>query len=278
MFSSVPESMFTLFGTISSWSLMKFVPLFDEMPFLRPFFVLFYVYSAWALLAVMTGVVSENMIAIREQMRREDEQRETRRKAMITNTLMELFKAADTDQSGTVSREEFEAMLKDLTMMKRLFKHTNIQIRELENLFDWLDHDEGGTITIDEFMQGFKWVNEPLRAKSLVKFQERLTCDFKTLEGTVTRQIGRRFDDLGQVISQPLGKVHAIADQMQNLDIHFGELRQGLKEQCIEIPTSQDIEDVEVRLASKLNRILQRVEEVEHGVRSAAAAGRSRER
>lgn len=31
-------------------------------------FVVFYVYSAWALLAVMTGVVSENMIAIREQM------------------------------------------------------------------------------------------------------------------------------------------------------------------------------------------------------------------
>merc|ERR1719276_53606 len=128
--------MFTLFGTVSSWSLFKFVPLFVDLPALRPFFVLFYVYSAWALLAVMTGVVSENMIAIREQMRREDKQREARRKAMITNTLMELFKAADTDQSGTVSREEFEAMLRDLTMMKRLFKNTNIQIRELENLFD----------------------------------------------------------------------------------------------------------------------------------------------
>ena len=85
MFSSVSTSMFTLFGTVSSWSLTKFVPLFEElleamglfcsrvvcwksdwqpmlrckvvlrMPMLRPLFVVFYIYSAWALLAVMTG-------------------------------------------------------------------------------------------------------------------------------------------------------------------------------------------------------------------------------
>lgn len=73
---------------------------------LRPLFVVFYIYSAWALLAVMTGasfdsfrfpiqcpslnqfiqfnsvnsgVVSENMIAIRDQMQKEDEQREDRK-------------------------------------------------------------------------------------------------------------------------------------------------------------------------------------------------------
>merc|ERR1711972_79364 len=86
MFTTVEDSMFTLFGTMSSWSLLKFVPLFEEMPLLKPMFVVFYVYSAWALLAVMTGVVSENMIAIREQMVKEDEAREEVRKSMITKT------------------------------------------------------------------------------------------------------------------------------------------------------------------------------------------------
>lgn len=46
MFSSVSTSMFTLFGTVSSWSLMKFVPLLKRlgtgctvrMPMLRPLF------------------------------------------------------------------------------------------------------------------------------------------------------------------------------------------------------------------------------------------------
>merc|ERR1712113_810504 len=112
MFLTVEESMFTLFGTMSSWSLLKFVPLFKEMPILRPLFVLFYVYSAWALLAVMTGVVSENMIAIREQMEKEDQQRDELRKMMVSKALTDLFRQADTDHSGSVSREEFDAMLK----------------------------------------------------------------------------------------------------------------------------------------------------------------------
>merc|ERR1719174_862269 len=47
MFGTVPDSMFTLFGTMSSWSLSKFTPLFDPFPALRPLFVLFYIYSAW---------------------------------------------------------------------------------------------------------------------------------------------------------------------------------------------------------------------------------------
>ena len=193
MFETVPESMSTLFGTISSWSLLKFVPLFDEMPYLRPVFVLFYIYSAWALLAIMTGVVSENMIAIREQMLREDEEKEAQRKQAITQMLHELFEAADADKSGTVSREEFEDMIRNPGLMKKLIKNTNMRVQDLHDLFEWLDHDGGGTITIDEFMQGFKWVNERLRAKSLVKFQQRLTSDLKAMEGNVTRAIGRRF-------------------------------------------------------------------------------------
>merc|ERR1719482_49274 len=104
--------MFALFGSISSWSLMKFNPLFEDVPFLRPCFVLFYVYSAWALLAVMTGVVSENMLAIREQISREDEQKEEVRKVAATEMLLDLFARSDTDGSGTVSGDEFEAMLR----------------------------------------------------------------------------------------------------------------------------------------------------------------------
>merc|ERR1719423_247531 len=80
MFESVPDSMFTLFGTISSWSLTTYEPLFENVPMLKPVFVLFYVYSAWALLAVRTGVVSGNMSAIREQLNKEDAQREEMRK------------------------------------------------------------------------------------------------------------------------------------------------------------------------------------------------------
>merc|ERR1719359_594385 len=123
MFANVPASMFTLFGTMTSWSLLKFEPLFDPFPVLQPLFVLFYIYSAWALLAVMTGVVSENLIAIRDQMIKDDEAKEEKRKQNITSTLLDLFAKADADNSGAVCRSEFNMMLKDPMLMKLLIKN-----------------------------------------------------------------------------------------------------------------------------------------------------------
>merc|ERR1719160_2037253 len=118
--------MYSLFGAMSGWSLLRVSPLFEAVPTLQPCFVLFYVYSAWALLAVMTGVVSENMIAIRDQMVMEDEAREEHRKTMITDLLFDLFKKAATDGSGSVNRTEFDAMLKRPDLTKKLAKNTHV--------------------------------------------------------------------------------------------------------------------------------------------------------
>lgn len=270
MFSTVEDSMFTLFGTMSSWSLLKFVPLFGEMPLLKPAFLVFYVYSAWALLAVMTGVVSENMIAIREQMLKEDEMREESRRSMVTKLLIELFQEADADKSGTVSKEEFEDMLSMPELVRKIEKNTHLKIKDLEELFDWLDHDGTGTITIDEFMKGFKWVNEPLKAKSLVKLQERLNTDLKNLETNVSTALNKRSEEVLKLVAAPLKKVHAITEQMQTLDHHFGGLRTGIKDQGLEAPSPQDVRDAECRLTHKLNTILRRLEEVENAATRAA--------
>merc|ERR1719333_1210852 len=166
--------MFTLFGTISSWSLTKYEPLFVAMPVLRWLFMLFYVYLAWALLAIMTGVVSENMIAIRDQMIKEDQKREEMRKEHIIHFLGDLFQKADADNSGQISKDEFDMLLRSPDLTKKLLKYSKMEPKDLEELFEWIDHDNSGTINMQEFMDGFKWINEPLRAKSLVKVNQRL--------------------------------------------------------------------------------------------------------
>jgi len=263
MFSTVDESMFTLFGTVSSWSLLKFEPLFREMPFLRPFFVLFYVYSAWALLAVMTGVVSENMIAIREQMLQENRQKEDMQRTMITEHLNEIFKKADQDNSGEVTREEFEALLEKPDLIKKIQKNTHMRVSELRELFDWIDHSGSGSITIDEFMAGFKWVNEPLRAKSIVKLQERLSSDLRGLEKVVSREVSSKAEQVKQLVVQPLRKVYAITEQLQNLDVQLSDMRSLVQEQGTSLPTPEEIAGVEERLMAQLGAIAERMDEIE---------------
>merc|ERR1719235_159273 len=258
--------MFTLFGTMTSWSLLKFEPLFDPFPALQPLFVLFYVFSAWALLAIMTGVVSENLIAIRDQMVQDNEAKEEKRKQNITNTLFDLFAKADADRSGSVSRAEFNAMLKDPTLMKLLMRNSNLRVQDLHDLFDWLDHDGGGTITIDEFMNGFKWVNDPLSAKSIIKLQERLISDVNQMRDTSTELTHARFTQVMDICSHPIRKVHAISEQMETLDDMCSNLKLGLKEELTSMPTMSEISAAEMNLHNKLDLAFDRINRVYQAV------------
>lgn len=272
LFQTVPDSMFALFGSMSSWSLMQLSPLFDDQPLLKPIFVLFYVYSAWALLAVMTGVVSENMISIREQMTREEEEKENMRKRMITELLRDLFRKADTDDSGHVSKDEFDAMLRSPEFVKKVTKQSHIRVQDLLDLFEWIDRDSSGTITIDEFMQGITWLNEPLGAKSLVKLQESLAGDLRDLEKEMDTAVDRIFVEIGKVVSQPLRKVNAITEQMQNLDLGFRDLRSGIEDRSVD-KSAGALYAMDARLTAKLAEVMYALDDLEGKERGTHGSG-----
>lgn len=262
MFHTVSSSLFALFGTMSSWSLTKLVPLFKAVPAFKLFFVVVYIYSSWALLAVMTGVVSENMIAIREQMVREDAKKEAMKKEHVLHFLGDLFRKSDTDGSGYISKDEFDMMLRSPELVKKLTKYSKMQPKDLEELFEWIDHDGSGTINLQEFMEGFRWINEPLRPKSLVKLYQRLSDDIKILNKRVVETIETKFEELNQLLGEPLRKVHIICEQMQALDTTFGEFAVEVQKP-MDVPTQEELRASETRLQDKLDAILQRLAEVE---------------
>jgi len=272
MFTSVEDSMFTLFGALTSWNLLKFVPLFGSMPVLKPMFVIFYVYSAWALLAVMTGVVSENMIAIREQMVKEDEAREELRRTMIAKTLNELFLAVDEDKSGTISRQEFEHLINSPVLVRKIERNSHLKMQDLQDLFEWLDRDCSGNISHEEFMKGFTRINEPLRAKTLMNVQERLNQDIRRMANRISQTLENRVAEVESLVTAPLRKVHAITEQMQTLDVHFTGMRGSTIHDDVGMPTREEIREVEIRLSEKLSRLLTRLGEVERAAEGQAYA------
>merc|ERR1719510_1658182 len=84
LFRTVPESLFTLFGLMNSQFWDDIGPIFEVLPWAKPVWVLFTVLSSWALLSVMTGVVSENMLAVRQQQQQKDtEQHEEFRQHLV---------------------------------------------------------------------------------------------------------------------------------------------------------------------------------------------------
>lgn len=259
MFHTVFSSMFVLFELMSCWSLIPLQPLFKRLPVLKLLFVLFYIFAAWALLAVMTGVVSEKMIAVREQLNSEEKD-DKKKHTLKSDKLIEKFHKADADGNHSISREEFDGMMGDAETMRLLMQHANVNAQDLQDLFSWLDSDKDDTISLKEFTEGFKWLNETVTPKSFVKLQEKLSSDLRIIEMHLVDFINSRFDKLIAAVRQPVRKINAVTTQVQRLDATCSEMNALLKERRRSRLTREGLAEAERRLSGRIDALHEAVE------------------
>lgn len=104
VFFSVPETIYVLFGVMNG-NLDPLTPVFETLPLSKLIAMLFVVLSSWAILSILTAVVSENMICATEGHRKEIEELEEAQVNKRRNQkLNELFDMVDDDNNGTVSK------------------------------------------------------------------------------------------------------------------------------------------------------------------------------
>jgi len=262
MFHNVPDSMFVLFELMSCWSLIPLTPLFERLPIFKLLFVLFYIFAAWALLAVMTGVVSEKMIAVREQITSEEKDSHKKTNYVDLQMLNAKFRQADSNNDIAISREEFNAMLGDATTMRSLMHMSNVNAQDLAELFEWLDSDKDGHISATEFIDGFRWLNEQVSPKSFVKLQEKLSADLRGLEVRLVAFINDRFDKLITAVRAPLRKINAVTTQVQRLDSTCSEMSQLLRQRSKVRLTRAGLAEVEKRLSARIDALGEAVEQL----------------
>jgi len=253
LFSSVCKSMFILFQVMSAWSLKPLIPLFELVPATRIGFSLFYIYAGWTLLAVMTGTVSFTMIALKSKIMSEDLLREEERRQHVGEVLQDIFERLDEDGNGELTSEELQFMLKSREVQQLLETHTNIAVQDLENVFSWLDHDQSGTISWDEFMYGFKWLNDPFKPKTLLRLREKLTKDIKDLMLRMEGCFSSSVDKVVAEVEPPIRKIYAMSEQVQMLHALSTDLRRGIEAPC-------SLAEMEDRLGSRIDLALERVE------------------
>lgn len=273
MFRDVKTSMFYLFETMSSWTLVPLIPLFQIAPITRLIFVVFYIFAGWTLLAVMTGVVSFNMIALRAQITREDEARDQASKEKAKEVLLEIFEYADYDRSGELSIEEFEEMMKNEDIVKSIETNTNIKKQDLEDLWHWLDDDGSETVSWDEFLRGFQWLNEPFRPKTLLRLQEKVVKELRGTKRCFLDLIASTFDSIMIHVQPPMLKMHAITEQVQLLGIACDSVQKGLMRASSEAAACQQmkasghpdssvytLEHFERNFSSQIDQVLERLD------------------
>jgi len=165
-------------------------------------FVVFMVLSNWTLLAILTSVVTDNMMKATlssSKKDREEEQDDKRRRSI--RRLKQLFTEVDFDGSKTIDANEFKALLEDRALSMELCDASSLKVSDLADLFVFLSHeDEDGRLCIDIDMFVDKLQNEgkEVSERSVFRVEKQvrvLGCHFE-------RRISERFDQLLDVIQK----------------------------------------------------------------------------
>jgi len=176
--SSLPESMLTLFMTISggiNWG-ETFRPLIDISIFAVMCHIIFITIAVLAVVNVVTGVfcstamesaAADKEIATMKQLKKKNAQLQDLRSA---------FEEIVDAESNTVNIGDFEKAMGS-AKFRNFLESMSISTEDISTLFTIIDSDQSGLIDLDEFVQGCMQLHGPAKSLQLAKmsFENKIT-------------------------------------------------------------------------------------------------------
>jgi len=145
-FGSLDRSMVSLYQTLSDgihWSEIA-APFVEHVsPILEAAFIVYSAFSVFAVMNIITGMFVGSAL----------ENAENEKKRLTLETIGKLWRSLDDDASGDISLDEFMANLQE-QHMKALLCELDIVPQDARVLFDLLDEDNSGNITLEELVNG----------------------------------------------------------------------------------------------------------------------------
>jgi len=218
-FRSVPDSMFTLFVLMNGEEWPDVMPLLDAAPSLKFMFVLFIIISTWALLSVMTGVVSDNMIYAREAQSQKDDALQGERRAKVHKALSDVFFASHgLADDRRLTPRDWQELLKVPFYAKKIMDVVPlVPKKDLLDMFSWLEADEAdGKIEFQEVLRGVQTLAEPPSGKSLLQVDSEVKQRFSRLQHQVDN-IDSNIMDLGDKVAESYDTLNNLMDELYEL-------------------------------------------------------------
>lgn len=177
IFPSIMDSMFVLFKVMNGDG-GSVEPLLETMPGMKIFYALYMIMTCWAILSILTAVVSENMIAVQEALSHEREvaEQEASRKSRL-DMLIHVFSEVDVDKDGTIDEMEFSELLANPDRCNQLCEATNMSQWDLVEFFLALSQNNDGQKVCDfeTFIQQFDAFNEPTTYRHVMQLQRQVS-------------------------------------------------------------------------------------------------------
>jgi len=167
---SLPDAILSLFQAVTGgmdWN-QAFQPLKDVSWMLVISFMIFFIFTTFVLLNVMTAVFCQTAIeaAQREDNRASDQALACREQ--LSDEMHMLLEDIDKDNSGTIDEAEIEEAGKS-PRIRSFFASRGIESHEAWALFKMLDAERTGRVDVDSFVDGLIQFRGPARAIQIAK-------------------------------------------------------------------------------------------------------------
>jgi len=178
-FTSVLEAMFVLFLAMNG-DVDRLKPLMDARPVMKLFALAFMVVSSWAILSILTAVVSENMIhSAGANSESEEEERAANMTKRSRVKLEELFEEIDFDKTDDISESEFDVLVNDECYCALLMDATGLQKKGLQDLFSVLnktpDNSGAPAVSRELFIRGLLLERKEVKERTMMEFSKRMS-------------------------------------------------------------------------------------------------------
>lgn len=183
LFGSVPRSLMLLFRVMNGDTTVM-ESLLTTAP-LKLLYVTFLVVSNWAVLAILTAVVSDNMITATEVHEKEEvHEQQVEHQAHCRGRLLTLFREIDKDGSGTLTRAEFDTMLADKELREELLDTASLTLEDMQDLFSFLSHHtpDGEKIEYTDFIEKLQNEGKVASQRSVYRLLKQMSICEQELE------------------------------------------------------------------------------------------------
>lgn len=246
-FKDLPTSMFTLFQvcTLDNWIDIA-QPAITVNVWWRSFFIVFIPIASWTMISILAAVASENVVESAmgraEALKKEEEEM---RKEFLS-FLRQAFDEADEDGNGLLDKEEFMALIHKEEVIERMKsgQSSSLTPEDLLNVWDSLDSNKTGELTIDDFVDGFAMLSEGPSAKHIATFDYALQKDsVKVLDRIET--LTKNVQELKQRNTTLIGDIRKQAHRRRKVAKQFWLWRTWVLQQSLNPELRAELEKLE---------------------------------
>eukprot|EP00746_Dinoflagellata_sp_MGD_P148100 gnl/MRDRNA2_/MRDRNA2_80363_c0_seq3.p1 gnl/MRDRNA2_/MRDRNA2_80363_c0~~gnl/MRDRNA2_/MRDRNA2_80363_c0_seq3.p1 ORF type:complete len:758 (+),score=138.67 gnl/MRDRNA2_/MRDRNA2_80363_c0_seq3:212-2485(+) len=207
LWGSIPACMWTLFQvcTLDAWASKIVRPVLVWQPVLIIFFIAFIFVATYGLLNVAIGVLVETTLgAATTANDRIAEVMEAERRQLMC-VLIDVFERADIDGDKMLSFDEFEGAWRTDKFVRERLQEVDLDLDEAHELFEMLDDDCTGAVSIPEFFKGVIKLKGNAKGRDMVQ----LTVAVANLQKQMTK-----LDERTSSISGRMTEADELADEL----------------------------------------------------------------